>query len=145
MISAAELPMFFWMHALKMAVYVQNRSYPQTLNAIPYHMMNGMTRGMHRIKKFGSIAYVHKPTGPSRKKLDDKYRIGFLVGYLEGQAGYQVNYSRELQHVEHVTINEEIVYQDRYDDEKSTTVEDWAFQIEKQPSKKTMKKEIMDM
>ncbi|OWY97659.1 hypothetical protein PHMEG_00031763 [Phytophthora megakarya] len=99
-------------------------------------MMNAKKPDMPRIKKFGSIAYVHKPTGPSRKKLDDNCRIGFLVGYLEGQAGCQVYYPREhvVQHVEYVTTNEEIVHKDRYSDEYSAT-----------SKKSIMKKEMMNI
>ncbi|POM60978.1 Copiatype Polyprotein [Phytophthora palmivora] len=94
-------------------------------------MMKGKKPDMHRIKKFGSIAYVHKPIGPSRKKLDDNCRLGFLVGYLEGQAGYEVYYPPEhvVQHVEHAFINEDIVYKDRYGDNYSTSVADWIFNI----------------
>ncbi|POM58837.1 Integrase [Phytophthora palmivora] len=116
-----------------MAVYIRNRSYHQTVKKdTHYHMMNGNKPDMHRIKKFGSIAYVHKPIVPSGKKLDDNFRLGFLIGYLEDQTGYEVYYPPEhvVQHVEHALINEDIVYKDRYGDHYTTSVANWIFNIE---------------
>lgn len=132
MLIAAGLPKTFWLNALEMAVFLRNRSYHHATKATPYYLMMGKKPDLHRIKKFGSICYVHKPTGPSRRKLDDNCRLGFLVGYLEGQAGCRVYFPSEhvVQHVEHAAINEDILYKDRYGDGYTTSVVEWLSNAE---------------
>ncbi|GMF15247.1 unnamed protein product [Phytophthora fragariaefolia] len=65
-------------------------------------------------------------------KMDNNCRIGFIVGYLEGQAGCQVYFPTEptVQHVNNVSVNEDIVYKDRYHDEYQPTVSDWLSRID---------------
>ncbi|KAE9131822.1 hypothetical protein PF010_g3399 [Phytophthora fragariae] len=95
-------------------------------------MMFGEKPDMHRIKKFGSIAYAHKPTGPSRRKMDENCRIGFLAGYREGKTGFGVYFpqGRVVQRVEHAHINEGIVFNDRYSEEYTPTATEWINSLE---------------
>ncbi|RAW21318.1 hypothetical protein PC110_g22238 [Phytophthora cactorum] len=130
--SAAGLPPSLAIHALKMSVYIRNRTYHQAIKDVPYRLMKVKKPNLHRIKKFGSIAYVYKPVGPLRRNFDDNCRLGFLVGLLEGQAGYEVYFPVEhvVQHVEHAHINEDIVYKDRYSDGYTSTVANWMTAVE---------------
>jgi len=132
MLIAAGFPPSLKMQALKMAAYVRNRCYHETIKDTPFRMMFGKKPDMHRIKKFGSIAYVHKSAGPARRKMDENCRIGFLAGYREGQAGYDVYFPRErvVQRVEHAHFNEDIVFKDRYSDEYEPAAAEWIDSLE---------------
>ncbi|KAG3025687.1 hypothetical protein PC119_g8095 [Phytophthora cactorum] len=132
MMSAAGLPPSLAIHALKMSVYIRNRTYHQAIKDVPYRLMKVKKPNLHRIKKFGSIVYVYKPVGPLRRKLDDNCRLVFLVGLLEGHAGYEVYFPVEhvVQHVEHAHINKDIVYKDRYSDGYTSTVANWMTAVE---------------
>ncbi|CAI5721569.1 unnamed protein product [Peronospora effusa] len=90
-------------------------------------MMMNKKPNLHGIKKFGSLFYVHQANNPSRKKLDDNCRIGFLLGYLEGQAGFKAYFPADqvVQHVLDASINEDIVYGDRYHEGYAVAVSDW--------------------
>ncbi|CAI5708024.1 unnamed protein product [Peronospora farinosa] len=90
-------------------------------------MMMNKKPNLHGIKKFGSLAYVHQSNNPSRKKLDDNCRIGFLLGYLEGQAGFKAYFPADqvVQHVLDASVNEDIVYGDRYHEGYAVAVSDW--------------------
>ncbi|KAE9100201.1 hypothetical protein PF010_g14897 [Phytophthora fragariae] len=131
MLIAAGFPPSLKMHALKMAAYVQNRCYHEAIKDTPFRMMLGKKPDMHRIKKFGSIAYAHKPTGPSRRKMDENCRIGFLAGYREGQAGFDVYFppERVVQLVEHAHINEGIVFKDRYSEGYTPAAAEWIHSL----------------
>ncbi|KAE9008724.1 hypothetical protein PR002_g15815 [Phytophthora rubi] len=110
-----------------MGTFLRNRSYHSKSKDAPYHLMLGNKPDLHRTKRFGSLAYVHNWLGPSLKKLDDNCGIGFLVGYLEDQAGYQTYFITEhaVQHCLNASINEDIVYKDRYADGYEENVSKW--------------------
>ncbi|CAH0480528.1 unnamed protein product [Peronospora belbahrii] len=60
-------------------------------------------------------------------KDDEIYLIGFLVGYLEGEAGYKIYFPtmRVVQHVMHAFLKEDIVYGDPYSDGYDTLLSEW--------------------
>jgi hypothetical protein len=146
MLIAAGFPPSLKMHALKMAAYVRKRCYHESTKDTPFRMMFGKKPDMHRIKKFGSIAYAHKSTGPSRRKMDENCRIGFLAGYREGQAGIDVYFPREqvVQRVEHAHINEGIVFKDRYSDEYKPAAEEWINSLEDETLEPTDESDVDD-
>lgn len=89
---------------------------------------------LHRLKRFGAVAYVHWAKDPSRRKLDNNCRIGFVVSYLEGQPGYEVYFPTEkvVQHVLHASVNEEILYKDRYQEGYPNNVKSWLSSVDEE-------------
>ncbi|KAI9922893.1 hypothetical protein PsorP6_000451 [Peronosclerospora sorghi] len=60
------------------------------IDGIPYTLYFWVDADIHHIRPVGSLAYIHVPKTPERKKEDDNARIGFIVGYAEDTVGVQV-------------------------------------------------------
>ncbi|KAF4147051.1 hypothetical protein GN958_ATG03771 [Phytophthora infestans] len=91
-----------WMHALEVATFLRNRSCQKAT-----------------------------PQGPDARKLDNNCRIGFVVGYLVDQPGYEVYFPAErvVDHVLHASINKEILYTDRYEEGYHKIVTNWLSSV----------------
>ncbi|DBA05140.1 TPA: LOW QUALITY PROTEIN: hypothetical protein N0F65_004990 [Lagenidium giganteum] len=60
-----------WPYALNNATYIKNRVYSKPIEGIPYERMFGVKSDVHRIRKFGALAYTHILNTPDRHKSDD--------------------------------------------------------------------------
>ena len=94
--ATAKLHKSFRKEALEMANFVRNRSYCRTIKDTPYHKMLKKNPDLHKIRKLGSIAYVYQAKVPFGQKSHENCKFGFLVGSLEGQAGYKVLFQRKM-------------------------------------------------
>uniref|UniRef100_H3GIX8 Retroviral polymerase SH3-like domain-containing protein n=1 Tax=Phytophthora ramorum TaxID=164328 RepID=H3GIX8_PHYRM len=113
----AGLPRSFWSEALKNAGYIKNRVYNKGTEGIPYEMMFGVKPDVHHIWKFGSLAYVHVPVTPGRRKYHDNAKLGYVLGYTEDAVGCKVFFpdERTAKFVPDLRVAEDVVYRDWYE------------------------------
>ncbi|POM80393.1 LOW QUALITY PROTEIN: Integrase catalytic core protein [Phytophthora palmivora] len=112
----AGCPISLWPEALRNDVYVKNRVYNKGTMGIPYQMMFGIKPDVHHIRKFDSLAYVHVPVTPGRRKLHQNAKIGFVLGYAEDVVGCKMYFPREhtANFVTDLRVAEDVVYRDRH-------------------------------
>ncbi|KAG2769376.1 hypothetical protein PC116_g1560 [Phytophthora cactorum] len=126
MVKEAGVPTSFWVDAFHYAVYLKNRSYSTPIG--PYEAMWGRKPDIHHVKKFGALAYVHTKVDPLRHKFADNCRVGFVLGYRESALGCKIYFPKEGTALfgGQVTVNEQVLYKDRYGPEFEDTVRQWA-------------------
>ncbi|KAF4140882.1 hypothetical protein GN958_ATG09730, partial [Phytophthora infestans] len=102
-----------------LATFLRSRSYHTVTKDTPYHLMIRAKTNMHRIWRFESIALTRA----------SELRILWGTG---GSSWIPDISSAELtfQHVLHVSINEEIVYKDRYQDNYSSLIFRWLSNVD---------------
>ncbi|KAG3205772.1 hypothetical protein PC128_g1254 [Phytophthora cactorum] len=90
--------------------------------------MWGRKPNIDHVRKFGALAYVHTNVGPLRHKFADNCRVGFVVGYRESTLGCKIYFPKECTALfgGQVTVNEQVLYKDRYGPEFEDTVRQWA-------------------
>ena len=85
MLLAADLPMTFWTHAVKAAVYLRNRSPTRALNNVtPYEAWHGDKPNISHLRVFGCRAfmYLHRnKRGSDTAKLAARSIPVIFVGY----------------------------------------------------------------
>nr|GFC36289.1 retrovirus-related Pol polyprotein from transposon TNT 1-94 [Tanacetum cinerariifolium] len=81
MLSASQLPLFFWAEAIAIACYTQNRSIIiLTHGKIPYHIINDRKPSIKHLHIFGCICYITRD-GENLDKMKEKGDQCILVGY----------------------------------------------------------------
>ncbi|OWY93133.1 Copia type Polyprotein [Phytophthora megakarya] len=86
MLKSAGFPKSIWIDALEYAVYIKNRIYCSTTYHTPYELFWGCKPDVHRLRKFGGLAYVHTNV-QQKREYKDKCRIGFVLGLRDGEMG----------------------------------------------------------
>ncbi|POM70331.1 Integrase catalytic core protein, partial [Phytophthora palmivora] len=106
-----------WPETMRNAVYVDNRVYHKGIQEIPYKLMFCTKPDIHHIGKFGSLAYVHVPVTPGRRKHHANASIGLNLGYAEEVVGCKVYFPEERtgKYVADLRVAEDVVYSDGYD------------------------------
>jgi hypothetical protein len=89
MLKAKGLPDYFWGEAVSTAVHILNRSPTRALDSkTPYEAWHDEIPAVHYFRMFGCVAHV-KITRPNLKKLDDRSRKAFFVGYEVGSKAHR--------------------------------------------------------
>nr|GFA77638.1 retrovirus-related Pol polyprotein from transposon TNT 1-94 [Tanacetum cinerariifolium]GFA77654.1 retrovirus-related Pol polyprotein from transposon TNT 1-94 [Tanacetum cinerariifolium] len=104
MLSASQLPLFFWAEAIATACYTQNRSIIiLTRGKIPYHITNDRKPSIKHLHIFGCICYITRD-GENLDKMKEKGDQCVLVGYSTQSKGYRVYNKRTRTIVESIHI-----------------------------------------
>ncbi|OWY91894.1 Transposon Polyprotein integrase, partial [Phytophthora megakarya] len=90
--QAAGFPRSFWLYALKNAACIKTRVYAKPIEG----KMFGVKPDVHRIRKFGSLAYVHVPVSPEKHKQDANAFVSFVLGYAEETFVAQVRVQEDI-------------------------------------------------
>jgi len=84
----AGAPKTFWREAVKMAVYVHNRTPTKALHTqTPYEIWFGRKPDLSNLRVFGCTAYAILPE-TQRHKLSDRAIKCVFLGYLDTSSGY---------------------------------------------------------
>ena len=90
MLHDQDLPMYIWVKATRIVVYVQNRiSHSALGNMTPKEKFTGKKPEVSLLKIFGCPVFVHIPKD-KRSKLDPSGKKGVFVGYSESSKAYKV-------------------------------------------------------
>nr|GEY04102.1 retrovirus-related Pol polyprotein from transposon TNT 1-94 [Tanacetum cinerariifolium] len=104
MLSASQLPLFFWAEAIATACYTQNRSIIiLTHGKTPYHIINDRKPSIKHIYIFGCICYITRD-GKNLDKIKEKGDQYILVGYSTQSKGYRVYNKRTRMIVQSIHI-----------------------------------------
>ncbi|GMF44976.1 unnamed protein product [Phytophthora fragariaefolia] len=95
MMEHSGLPRSLWPEAMRNAVYIKNRSYNKGTQGVPYEMFFGAKPDVHHIRQYGSLASVHVPVTPGRRKHYSNAKLGYVLGYAENVVGYKVYFPTE--------------------------------------------------
>nr|GEV65220.1 retrovirus-related Pol polyprotein from transposon TNT 1-94 [Tanacetum cinerariifolium] len=113
MLSALQLPLFFWAEAIATACYTQNRSIIiPTHEKTPYSIINDRKPSIKHLYIFGCICYITRD-GENLDKMKEKGDQCILVGYSTQSKGYRVYNKRTRIIVESIHI--------RFDDIKEVS------------------------
>nr|GEV18148.1 hypothetical protein [Tanacetum cinerariifolium] len=104
MLSASQLPLFFWAEAIATACYTQNRSIIiPTHDKTPYHIINDRKPSIKHLHIFGCICHITRD-GENLDKIKEKGDQCILVGYSTQSKGYRVYNKRTRMIVESIHI-----------------------------------------
>nr|GEX03215.1 retrovirus-related Pol polyprotein from transposon TNT 1-94 [Tanacetum cinerariifolium] len=104
MLSASQLPLFFWAEAIATACYTQNRSIIIPIHGkTPYHIINDMKPSVKHLYIFGCICYITRDV-ENLDKMKEKGDQCILVGYFTQSKGYRVYNKRTRMIVESIHI-----------------------------------------
>nr|GFB68494.1 hypothetical protein [Tanacetum cinerariifolium] len=104
MLSASQLPLFFWAEAIATACYTQNRSIIiLTHGKTPYHIINDWKPLIKHLYIFGCICYITR-YGENLDKIKKKGDPCILVGYSTQSKGYRVYNKRTRMIVKSIHI-----------------------------------------
>nr|GEZ21716.1 retrovirus-related Pol polyprotein from transposon TNT 1-94 [Tanacetum cinerariifolium] len=104
MLSASQLPLFFWAEAIATACYTQNQSIIiPTHGKTPYHIINDKKPSIKHLHIFGCICYITRD-GENLDKMKEKRDQCILVGYSTQSKGYRVYNKRTRMIVESIHI-----------------------------------------
>nr|GEU52922.1 retrovirus-related Pol polyprotein from transposon TNT 1-94 [Tanacetum cinerariifolium] len=104
MLSASQLPLFFWAEAIATACYTQNRSIIiSTHDKTPYHIINDRKPLIKHLHIFGCIWYITRDS-ENLDKMKEKGDQCILVGYSTQSKGYHVYNKRTRMIVESIHI-----------------------------------------
>eukprot|EP00873_Tetraselmis_striata_P036690 jgi/Tetstr1/456954/TSEL_043624.t1 len=92
MLLHAGLDRTFWDWAYLHAVYLCNRQWSSSVNAIPYTLMTGRKPDLANLHVFGCVAWVNIPVPmrAAKGKMTPKSWPGIYVGHHEDSAGYRI-------------------------------------------------------
>ena len=86
----ANMPVGFWLHAVKTAVYLVNRSPTSTLrDKTPFEAWTGEKPNIKHLRTFGELGYVHIPP-ETRRKWTKKSRPCRFLGYTSRSRNYKM-------------------------------------------------------
>nr|GEY49230.1 retrovirus-related Pol polyprotein from transposon TNT 1-94 [Tanacetum cinerariifolium] len=103
-LSASQLPLFFWAEVIATACYTQNRSIIiLTHGKTPYHIINDRKSSNKHLHIFGCICYITR-YGKNLDKMKEKGDQCILVGYSTQSKGYRVYNKRTRMIVESIHI-----------------------------------------
>ncbi|GJR80953.1 retrovirus-related pol polyprotein from transposon TNT 1-94 [Tanacetum coccineum] len=105
MLSAAKVPLFFWVEAITTTCFTQNRSLviPRR-EKTPYHIINGQKPFVKFFHIFGSLCYIVKD-GENLDKIKEKGDACIFVGYSTQSRAYRVYNKRTKVIVETIHVN----------------------------------------
>nr|GEZ23588.1 hypothetical protein [Tanacetum cinerariifolium] len=104
MLSASQLPLFFWAKAIAIACYTQNRSIIlSTHGKTPYHIINDRKPSIKYLHIFGCICYITRD-GKNLRKIKEKGDQCIMVGYSTQSKEYCVYNRRTRMIVESIYI-----------------------------------------
>nr|GFB64183.1 hypothetical protein [Tanacetum cinerariifolium] len=104
MLSASQLPLFFWDEAIAIACYTQNRFIIiPTHGKTPYHIINDRKPSIKHLYIFGCICYITRD-GENLDKMKEKGDQCILVGYSTQSKGYHVYNKRTRMIVESIHV-----------------------------------------
>nr|GEU44661.1 hypothetical protein [Tanacetum cinerariifolium] len=90
MLSASQLPLFFWAEAIATACYTQNRSMIiPTHEKTPYDIINDRKPSIKHLYIFGCMCYITRDS-ENLDKMKEKGDRCILVGYSTQSKGYRV-------------------------------------------------------
>ncbi|POM64070.1 Transposon Polyprotein integrase [Phytophthora palmivora] len=114
MMYHAGFPRSLWPEVLQNAVYLKNRIYNKGIQGIPYKKMFGVKPNLHNIQTFGSLAYVHVPVTPGRRKRHDNAKIGYVLGYADDVVRCKVQFLEEhtVKFISGLRVAENVAYRD---------------------------------
>nr|GEU52708.1 hypothetical protein [Tanacetum cinerariifolium] len=105
MLSAAKVPLFFWVEAIATTCFTQNRSliiprYEKT----PYHIINNWKPSVKFFHIFGSLCYIVRD-GENLDKMKETCDACIFVGYYTQSRAYMVFNKRTRVIVETIHVN----------------------------------------
>nr|GEW70820.1 hypothetical protein [Tanacetum cinerariifolium] len=104
MLSASQLPLFFWAEVIATACYTQNRSIIiPTHGKTPYHIINDRKPSIKHLHIFGCICYITRD-GENLDKIKEKGDPCILVDYSTQSKGYRIYNKRTRMIVESIHI-----------------------------------------
>nr|GEW48356.1 hypothetical protein [Tanacetum cinerariifolium] len=104
MLSALQLPLFFWAEAIATACFTQNLSIIiLTHGKTPYHIINDRKPSIKHLYIFGCICYLTRD-GENLDKMKEKSDQCILVGYSTQSKGYRVYIKRTRMIVESIHV-----------------------------------------
>nr|GEW69086.1 hypothetical protein [Tanacetum cinerariifolium] len=104
MLSALQLPLFFWAEAIATACYTQNRTIIiPTHDKTPYHIIDDRKPSIKHLYSFCCIFYITRD-GKILDKMKEKGDQCILVGYSTQSKGYRVYNKRTKMIVESIYI-----------------------------------------
>jgi hypothetical protein len=84
-----KLPKILWEEAMRNVVFVENRMNSSNKEISPYQHVHGVAAKVNQLRVFGSKTFAYH-FDVQRRKLDDRAKVGLLVGYEENSAAYRV-------------------------------------------------------
>ncbi|KAE8998888.1 hypothetical protein PF005_g9609 [Phytophthora fragariae] len=81
---------------------------------------------VRHIRTFGSLAYVHVPVTPGRRKHNSNAKLGYVLRYAENVVGCKVYFPAEptAKFASDLRVAEEVVYRDRHEVDEGAI--DWS-------------------
>src|SRR5882757_4515829 len=91
MLHDSGLPKFLWAEAFNTATYVHNRMPMKALGGLtPYEALYGVKPDVSHLRAFGAAPCAVVEPSELVRKLDDRLRMCFFVGYKYEGGGYRV-------------------------------------------------------
>nr|GEV33295.1 Gag-Pol polyprotein [Tanacetum cinerariifolium] len=105
MLSALQLPLFFWAEAIATACYTQNGSIIiLTYDKTPYHIINDRKPSIKHLYIFGCICYITRD-GENLDKMKEKGDQCILLRYSTQSKGYLVYNKRTWMIIKSIHIH----------------------------------------
>ncbi|GKD05844.1 retrovirus-related pol polyprotein from transposon TNT 1-94 [Tanacetum coccineum] len=105
MLSAANVPLFFWAEAIATTCFTQNRSLVIPRHEkTPYHIINGRKTSVKFFHIFSSLCYIVRD-GENLDKMKEKGDACIFVGYSTQSRAYRVFNKRTRVIVETIHVN----------------------------------------
>nr|GEZ49788.1 hypothetical protein [Tanacetum cinerariifolium] len=105
MLSASQLPLFFWAEAIATACNTQNRSIIILIHdKTPYHIINDKKPSIKHLHIFGCTCYITRDR-ENLDKMKEKGDQSILVGYSTQSKGYRVYNKRTRMIVESIHVH----------------------------------------
>jgi len=110
-LAETGLPKFLWLELANTANYLRNITPTVSLSkATPYELWYGHKPNLSHLRRIGCTAYYKD--NHNKKKLQNKARVGYLVGYQDDTSSYRI-YDKKLNKViiaRDVVFDEDRVY-----------------------------------
>nr|GFA50968.1 retrovirus-related Pol polyprotein from transposon TNT 1-94 [Tanacetum cinerariifolium] len=105
MLSAAKVPLFFWVEAIATTCFTQNCSLVIPRHEkIPYHIINERKPSVKFFHIFGSLCYIVRD-GENLDKMKEKGDACIFVGYSTQSKAYKVFNKRTRMIMESIHVN----------------------------------------
>ncbi|GJS60234.1 retrovirus-related pol polyprotein from transposon TNT 1-94 [Tanacetum coccineum] len=105
MLSAAKVPLFFWVEAIATAYFTQNHSLIIPLHKkTPYHIINARKSSLKFFHIFSSLCYIIRD-GENLDKMKEKGDTCIFVGYSTQSRAYRVFNKRTRIIIETIHVN----------------------------------------
>nr|GFC06809.1 hypothetical protein [Tanacetum cinerariifolium] len=105
MLSATNVPLFFWVEAIATACFTQNRSLVIPRHEkTPYHIINEQKPSIKFFHIFGSVCYIVRD-GENLDKMKEKGNECIFVGYSTQSRAYRVFNKRTRVIMESIHVN----------------------------------------